>query len=490
MSRTSPYQGLRLSVFQVAPLFAGSAHGGAQAILTEMLRHFSSLGVQVTVHCTWRRDNPDEFELFPGVRVRPVLRFKETYPEPYWTSPYHLADIIDTLRRAAEDHDVFYVHDSQLHFKFAGAQRPTVAAVHDLVYGDSMSGALEFTRDRLIAVSDYLGACLHELFRRFRPLDDDSLFVVNNGFAERFAPTDPAGMRARLGLPEDAVAILYPHRPDPDKGLYDALLAVQQLKSRLPADTYARVRLLVPIWQDTHLVENSTQIQQTLYPEAQQYADGLGVADKLHLHPWVPMADMAAYYAVGAATLCVGTFPEAFGNVHVESMLSGTPAVLARVAAQRTTVPEELTRKVDPKDTEAVADHLAEIIGKGERTGPELRALLRDRFGLAQMLRGYERALLECERGPERPLGPLAGPITDETRLAVPPWAAPLRAGYYHDYTGYHRDDEGFVRCVPELSAGTTVGELGRRSGVGHADVARWLRDGLVVSDPLVAAHR
>lgn len=196
---------------------------------------------------------------------------------------------------------------------------------------------------------------------------------------------------------------------------------------------------------------------------------------------------MPEYYSSGAATLCVGGFPEALGNVHIESMLCGTPAILSRVAAQRTTVPEELARKADPADAESVAHHLAEVIGRRERTGAGLRGYLSERFGLRQMLAGYERAILDAERRPTPPLLPLPGPVTAEARLRIPPWAAWLRRGYYHDYAGYCAD-RTLLASLPRIVQSCRVGEIVDGVEVTTADVGRWLSDGLVVSDPIVSS--
>jgi glycosyltransferase involved in cell wall biosynthesis len=475
----SRYRGLRLLVFQVRPVLLDAPNDGSQAILIDLLRHFSGLGVEISVYCGRSAVTPGIYTLMPGVTVHPALPLDLENAETYWTTPPGLARALDSLRWAVARHDVVYVHDARLRYEFITAERPTTAALFDLVYGSTAAGALDFRRDRLVATSGYVRDCVREVFRPVRPLAASALHTVNSGFStELFRPRDPGRMRSRLGLPEDGIAVLYPHRPESAKGLRDAMAAVKGLRTRLPAADYRRIRLLVPVWPDTASGPERAVA-------AARLAQELDIEEQLLPHPWIPRSDMPQYYSAGAATMCIGTFPEALGNVHIESMLCGTPAVMARVGAHRSTVPEELARKVDPGDTDAVADHLAEIIEAGERTGTEVRHHLATTFGMDRMLRGYERAVLDCHVGPPLPLAPLPEPMTGDTRLAIPPWAARLRRGYYHDYTGYEPDPQ-LATGLALVERGCTVGDLLAATGVGEADLHRWLDESLLVSDPVV----
>jgi glycosyltransferase involved in cell wall biosynthesis len=481
------YAGSRLAVFLVRPLTQGSMHDGSQAVLLDVLRHFGRIGVSVTVYCGRIGGRPAKYPLAPSVDVHAILPFNEQDQDPYRAAPFQLANVIDIMRRAAADHDVLYVHDSNLRFRLATAEVPTVSAIFDFIYGHTVAGVLDFGRDRLVAISEYLGDCVKEVFGRFRPLPDDSLHVVPTGFETRhFRPRDPRQMRARLGLTPETIAVLWPHRPEEKKGGFEALSALAALRTRLPADVYARVRLLVPDWR--RVGDGSAAAVSAFYDSLLLRAADTGVSDKLLIHEWIPRTRMPGYYSCAAATLCIGTFPEAFGNVHIESMLCGTPSVVSRVAAQRKTVPEELTRKVDPGQPEAVSDQLAEIIERGERVGRTTIGYLRNRYSARQMLRGYERALLECSRGPEIPAGPLPNTLTDRTLLRIPPWAALLSNGYYHDYAGYSSDPR-LLGCVSVIGKQMTFGELAAAGLASAAEVHGWLGGGHLVSCPAVAAE-
>lgn len=481
MPDKSQYAGKRLLVFQARPFSPQLKLDGSEAVLLDVLRHFSEIGASVTVYCGQRAGWPEEFEIFPRVVVKPVLRFGTDYPNIYETSPPDLVEVIRTLQRAAEEHDAFYIHDSNFRFTGAIGEIPTTSSAFDLVYGHTVAGVLSFTGDRLIAISDYLGKCLHELFGQFSPLPAGTLQVINTGFSDvEFSPRDTGSMRERVRLAPDAIALLCPHRLDPAKGAYEALDALELLRKKLSAELYDRVRLLMPAWvQDGQHQEQPPGCAEFLHRAAE-----IGVADRIHLHEWIPRADMAEYYSLGAATLCAGTFVEAFGNVHVESMLSGTPAVISRVGAQRSTTPDELTRKVDPGDADGLAEHLVEIIERGERTSDDLMDHLLRSFGKNRMLGDYERVLLGQEKSEAVRHRQVMSPAESAT-LRIPPWAAMLKSGYYHDYKGYSADRD-LHRLLSETTTGTTIGEATAAGIATLSQVQGWLRDGLLLADPVI----
>jgi glycosyltransferase involved in cell wall biosynthesis len=387
------------------------------------------------------------------VTVRPVLRFKPTYPEPYESAPYHLADIITTLAEAARDHDRFYIHDAELLFPFVHEDVATTVAVQDFVYPTTLAGALPFRGDHLVVTSPYVRRCVDAVFDRFRPLPPDRVSVVCNGFdLDRMRRTESASLRREIGLAGDDIAVLYPHRPDPRKGAAEAVDTVLHVTERLPAAVAARVRLVVPQWMDTEQDSDGAESYRQGYAAMVRRAADAGRPDLVHLHGWVPTARMPAYYSLGVASLCVGNFIEAFGNSSVESLLCGTPAIISRVGAQRTVLPDRLTHKIDHGDVKTAADILTAVIqGEAESHDAEIREYVATHYSLDAMVRGYADAILGTRSS--APL-PAYVPPPAITRLDIPPWCADLATGYYNDYHHGYVDDPRLRDVVAQLADG------------------------------------
>jgi len=85
---------MKISVFSMGTIFPTAVHGGSQKTLQTVMNYVGSLGHLCTIYCTQRDDNYREIDLSGNVRVKPILRYKQTYPEPHYTAPRYLADVI------------------------------------------------------------------------------------------------------------------------------------------------------------------------------------------------------------------------------------------------------------------------------------------------------------------------------------------------------------------------------------------------------------
>lgn len=474
---------MRIATISLGPLFPHHAHGGSERTLQTVLTYLGSLGHQCTAYCTRRDDNSGPFYLGPNVQVKPVLRFKQIFPEPYYTAPYNLTNIILTLSEAIETHDVLYIHEGELSFHFLYANIPTIIAFQDFVYPDTLANAFSFSRDRLVVNSKYVGRCVESVFSSFRPLNSNTLSVIPNGFDTNwFKPQNPQRLSAKLGLAEESIPILYPHRPDPRKGIYESIAAIHALKSLIPHDIFKRIKLLIPIWMDSEIAPNNPHIYQTIYKEITAYARDIGLNDLIHFHDWLPIQDMPEYYSLGKATLCIGNFIEAFGNVSVESELCGTPAILSRVAAQRYILPEELVSKVNYKDIDAVAHILKEILLNARNNHKDVQNYVETYYSQKQMTKGYANTILNAK---------LSQPLPEIYKfhwssndlISIPPWCSITSSGYYNDYHYDYIQEQALLSLIPLLNETQKVGDL-LRVGRSENQIKGWVQDGFLLRRP------
>ncbi len=479
-SKDSKYDGMRLTVFQLRPVgMSGYILDGSNGILMNVLSHFSDLGVKTTIHHPATADSNSSFYIRPEILVAPVAPMLSTSIRgSTWADPASHVAAIETIWESAANSDIFYIHGANYPYADIDLPCPTVHSAHDFVYHEAVTGVLNFRRDRLVAVSEYTASCIRHLLSRIRHLPDDCLHTVPNGFdAGAYSYSQSYRVRDKLGLSKELSYILYPHRSDLDKGIDAALELMAVLRGILTASHYSKLRLLVPSWEAPEY-DLSHDRRPTLQPEAEKYAVDLGVLDKVHVHQWLRSAEMPAYYSIGDVTLCLGSVPEAFGNVHIESLLTGTPVVMTRVGAQRTSIPDGLVRKVDPNQVVHAAHHVAEILLESERATDEIRSYISDRYSMANMLEGYKSAILDCDVRPSV-LNSHAAKRDMGASLCIPPWAAALESGYYHDYAGYCTD-ESFLKYLEPIQRGITVSAFIRDYDVDFSEIRRWQNAGLV----------
>lgn len=162
--------------------------------------------------------------------------------------------------------------------------------------------------------------------------DPGRVEVVHPGVdLDVFRPTDPAVARAALGLPLDAVVLMFAGRIQPLKAPDVLLRAVAVLLERDPA---LRSRLVVPVVGGP----SGSGLDRPTALAALADELGLGGPDGVvRFVPPVTQAELARWYAA-ASVVAVPSHNESFGLVAVEAQACGTPVVAAAVGGLTTVV--------------------------------------------------------------------------------------------------------------------------------------------------------
>lgn len=465
---------MKILVFSMGPLFQHHVHGGSQKVLSTILRFLSEAGHQCTVYTGKHENSREEFIPFPNVRVIPLFDF---YPAKHYVTPYHLVHVIQTLHQAVSLNDVFYIHDSELPFHFIYRDVPTVSALRDFTYPETLLSAFSFERDRIIVNSDYVARCVKHSLGTFRA--NLPLVTVYNGFDGGFyqkaSSEQVYELRKTLGIPHNAIAILYPHRPEATKGIFQTLEIISKLRKRLPIAIFERLRLLVPRWF-------TTDPNATVYRKYIDYAKELGLEHMILLHDWVPQQLMPVYYSIGRVTFCVGNFVEAFSNVSIESELCGTPVLVARVGCHRTLLPDSLVDKADYGDTETFADRAAAILlGQTKVERSQVRDFILEKYDEQRQMKQYvEQIVSTSHREPATFVSPSR--LSTKESLIIPPWCEVTESGYFNDYCGcYLKEDHALLEVVRRISiTGSLVIDELQLLGVATERIYNWVHDGLL----------
>lgn len=363
----------------------GTGHaGGMNVYIAESARRLAERGVAVDVYTrATGQDQPPEVRLAPGVTVRNVMAGPFEALDRAELTKQLCPFTFGVLRAEAEREPGSYdlVHS---HYWLSGqagrpiARRWGVPLVHTMHTMGRVKNAALATGDKpeppervtaeqhVVAEADRLVANTHDEARELITLYDaepDRVDIVHPGVdLVTFHPGDPAVARARVGLPRDAVVLLFVGRVQPHKAPDMLLRAAAELLRRDPA---LAGRLVVAVVGG--LAGDTADRRDALHDLAAE----LGIADLLHLAPPCPQSRLADWYRAATVTV-VPSRSESFGLVAAESQACGTPVVAANVGGLRTVVRHgETGRLVDGHDPRTYADALASIVH-----APGLRAVL------------------------------------------------------------------------------------------------------------------
>jgi D-inositol-3-phosphate glycosyltransferase len=364
---------------------AGDA-GGMNVYIVEVSRRLAARGIAVEIFTrATSSDLPPVVEMSPGVLVRHVTAgpFEGLGKEEL---PGQLCAFTAAVLREEAQHEPGHYDVVHSHYWLSGQvgwlarDRWSVPLIHSahtlakvknaaLAAGDRPEPRARVIgeeqvvaeADRLIANTDDEAA---QLVQHYGADPRRTLVVPPGVDLERFRPADRAAARRAVGLPDDAVVLLFVGRIQPLKAP-DLLL---ETAARMLADDPAlrdRLRIQVVGAPSGSGLEAPRQLQ--------ELAASLGIADLVQFLPPQPPDRLAEHYRA-ADVAVVPSHNESFGLVALEAQACGTPVVAAAVGGLSTAVRDGssgvLVSGRDPADyAAAVRSVLArrELLSAGAR---------------------------------------------------------------------------------------------------------------------------
>jgi D-inositol-3-phosphate glycosyltransferase len=329
--------------------------GGLNVYVVEVSKRLAERGIEVEIFtravCP---DTPPTVELAPGVLVRNVVAgpFEELDKNalPAQICPFTFGVLRTEAAFAPGRYDLLHAHywlSGQVAAR--AAERwgvPLVQSMHTLgkvknlalATGDCAEPEARIRGEAsVIAAADRLVANTAEEARQLIDLygaDPWRVETVSPGVdLSVFRPlaassSSGAALRGRLGLPADAVVLMFAGRIQPLKGPDVVLRAAASLLRSLP---WLSDRLVVVI------VGGPSGSEVGAPGRLARLAEELGIADCVRLEPPCPQRELADWYRAADIVL-VPSHSESFGLVALEAQACGTPVVAAAVGGLRTAV--------------------------------------------------------------------------------------------------------------------------------------------------------
>jgi D-inositol-3-phosphate glycosyltransferase len=348
--------------------------GGLNVYVVETARQLAARGIEVEIFTrAVCRDEPPAVELAPGVLVRNVVAgpFEELDKGGL---PSQICPFTFGVLRTEADFEPGRYDLLHAHYWLSGqvaavaAERwgvPLIQSMHTLgkvknlalASGDCAEPAVRIrgeaevvaAADRLVANTETEARQLVELYGA----DPWRVKTVSPGVdLSVFAPGPVAAARGRLGLPQDAMVLMFAGRIQPLKGPDIVLRAAAALLASSPelADRLVAVFVGGPSGSEVGAPGRLDGL-----------AASLGISAVVRQEPPCPQRELADWYRAANVVL-VPSHSESFGLVALEAQACGTPVVAAAVGGLRTAVRDGFSGVlVDGHDPESYAHVVGEL---------------------------------------------------------------------------------------------------------------------------------
>jgi D-inositol-3-phosphate glycosyltransferase len=337
--------------------------GGLNVYVVETAKRLAERDIEVEIFTrAVCQDTPPQVELAPGVLVRNVVAgpFEELDKNslPAQICPFTFGVLRTEAAYAPGRYDLVHAHywlSGQV--GAVAAERwgvPLVQSMHTLgkvknlalATGDrAESDARIRGEHEVVAAANRLVANTAEESAQLRSLygaTSDQVRTVSPGVdLSLFRPGSRAEARHRLGLPQDAVVLMFAGRVQPLKGPDIVLRAAAQLPAEL-AEKLVVVFVGGPSGSEVGAPGRLAAL-----------AGQLGMRDRVRFEPPCPQRELASWYRAATLVL-VPSHSESFGLVALEAQACGTPVVAAAVGGLRTAVSDGVSGMLvaghDPAD--------------------------------------------------------------------------------------------------------------------------------------------
>ena len=428
------------------------------------------MGHEVVILSTKRPDSTISFYWHDAVLVKPVLEFKQPFPEPYDIPGYAMANNIEAALTHLKEADRLYIHDGEFLFPAVYKDIPTVVSLRDNAYPETMLGSFLFQGDALVTISEYSHKMVSNTVGRLFPELIKRTVMVSPGVNfELFRPRTISPKLKEI-IPIDTTKhhiVLHPHRPEESKGLMETVAVVDLLVHRYHL---SNTLVLVPHWFDADVSPKVNEYLARVHTEIKKR----GLEGNFFFHKWLSPSLMPEYYNLGDVMLALGSFVEAFGNTIYESFACGTPAVMAKVGPYRQFLPDDVLPKVHYRDADTAAQLAAEIIKNKQRTPKEVLAYLKTNYDSRIQLQKHAEVILSVQKLPSLKFQP-----TEHKEFKLAPWCYIWEDNIYHDFLAKHRVIKDLGELLRVKPSGFSL-EDAQTKGI-TTQVSEWLQEGYIV---------
>ncbi|MBN1468104.1 MAG: glycosyltransferase family 4 protein [Fusobacteriaceae bacterium] len=359
----------KILLYTYYPFFDKHLAGGVQVFMRKLAEELHREDFEINVLCPKSKN----FGFAKGLNVYPVLEDIENDD----VKPKSVYLNLKILEKYLDNNDLLWTIDRYFPIK---TNKPIILSLNAICYEKELFAFFNMEWTECIFLSEYSRNLIKDYSRSNNNMQIIIPYIDSIFYKQKYCLEKIIGKYFEYN--SDLKYILFPHRPEKEKGHFYAIRILHKLLKS--DDSY---RLLIPMPPISRKAD--VEAENNYINELKDEVKSLGVLDKVIFHNWIEYDDLPYYFSIGELSLFFSVLPETFGFSLVQSIGCGTPAISFGSGCLTETVPQNFGHIVIDKNKymEAINIILNETVYENIEKGI---SFIRERYSLKRVVSEYK----------------------------------------------------------------------------------------------------
>lgn len=310
---------MKILIYLYYPMYENHLAGGVQVWLKDLIEHIEqkNKNIKFQVVCP----NGKEYNFASKINVNHSL----VDMERDFLNPLDIYNNFKIIKDLEKDADIIWMIDRN--FPIASS-KPKLLSLNTICYERELMSIFQSGWNKMVLLTDFVKKQVINYVDK-KNVYEIPCYVDNIFLNVKF---DKNVINKYFNYDKNYKYILFPHRPDPDKG---HITSINILKELIKHNN--NYRLLIPL--PPKAKEINEERENKFINEVKRFVDDNNLNDFVIFHDWVDYKDIPMYYKIGDFTLFLSKLPETFGLTLLNSISVGTPVLSYGVGALNEVVP-------------------------------------------------------------------------------------------------------------------------------------------------------
>lgn len=310
---------MKILVYLYYPMYENHLAGGVQVWIKDLIEYIEKNynDIKFQIICP----GGDKYEYAKNIDVEYSL----VDMERDFLTPKDIYENFSKIRNLEEKADIVWMIDRTFPIE---TKKPKLLSLNTLCYERELMSIFQSGWKKMVVLTDFVRKQVIDYVDKKNvyeiPCYVDPIFLD--------VKVDKKVINKYFNYNENYKYILFPHRPDPDKG---HITAINILKKLLIADK--NYRLLIPMPPKAKEINENRE--NNFIDLVKKYVDENNLSEYVIFHKWIDYNDIPMYYKIGDFTLFLSKLPETFGLTLLNSISVGTPVISYGTGALNEVVP-------------------------------------------------------------------------------------------------------------------------------------------------------